>query len=74
MRKRFDRKDGKDMHLERIKQEARLDMDENMGNLNDRVTRQARATFHRPAFQGTILEPRGQQDNDSAITEDGTSE
>lgn len=54
--------------------EARLDMDENMGNLNDRITRQARATFHRPAFQGTILEPRGQQDNDSAITENGASE
>lgn len=56
------RKDTKERHALKLSDEKQLELMAALGERNDRLTRRAWEIFHRPAFEGTELAPRGQQD------------
>lgn len=56
------RKDTKELHALELADDKKLEMMQAMAERNDRQTRRAREIFRRPAFEGTELAPRGQQD------------
>ena len=56
------RKDTKELHALRLADDKKLEMLQALAERNDRLTRRAREIFRRPAFEGTELAPRGQQD------------
>ena len=46
----------------KLADDKKLEMLQALAERNDRKTRRAREIFRRPAFEGTALAPRGQQD------------
>ena len=58
------RKDTKELHALKMADEKKLEMLQALAERNDRKTRRAREIFRRPAFEGTELAPRGQQDTE----------
>lgn len=56
------RKNTKELHALKLADEKKLEMLQALAERNDRKTRRAREIFRRPAFEGTELAPRGQQD------------
>lgn len=56
------RKDTKELHALKLADDKKLEMLQALAERNDRKTQRAREIFRRPAFEGTELAPRGQQD------------
>ena len=53
--------DRKEKHAIALKEERKKNLMEAMARMNDRKWRKAREDFRRPAFYGTVLTVRGQQ-------------
>lgn len=54
--------DRKEKHAIALKEERKKNLMIAIARSNDRKSRKAREDFHRPAFYGTVLTARGQQD------------
>lgn len=59
----MERLEAKEKHGFRLKAEQRKELLVELGRKRDWKSKKARENFERPAFFGTALEPRGQQEN-----------
>lgn len=60
----MERIEQKDRHGFKLKAEKRKELLIALGQKRDWKTRRAREDFRRPAFQGTVLEPRHKREED----------